>query len=125
MGRVVHFEIAADDVKRACEFYKIFGWDITDANMGEGMEYWLAKTGDEKKDGIDGAIMPREYSPNQAIRNTISVDDIEDMVKKVEAAGGKIDGDVQDIPGVGKYVNIRDTEGNQMGLLQALPRQNN
>ena len=121
MGRVVHFEIAADDVARACEFYKIFGWDITDSKMPDG-EYWLAKTGDEKDMGIDGAIMPREYSPKQPIRNTIAVDDVDEMIEKVKTAGGKIDGDKQDIPGVGKYVNIRDTEGNQCGLLQPEPR---
>ena len=45
MGRVVHFEISADDVARAREFYKIFGWEATDAGM-PGMEYWLMKTGD-------------------------------------------------------------------------------
>lgn len=121
MGRVVHFEIAADDVARAKKFYEIFGWEITDAKMPGG-EYWLAKTGDETDMGIDGAIMPREYSPKQAVRNTISVDDLDDMIRKVEAAGGKLDGEKQDIPGVGKYANVRDTEGNQVGLLQPAPR---
>jgi predicted enzyme related to lactoylglutathione lyase len=122
MGRVVHFEIAADDVARARKFYEIFGWQITDAKMPGG-EYWLAKTGDEKEMGIDGAIMPRDYSPKQAFRNTISVDNLDEMVKKVEAAGGKIDGKKQSIPGVGDYINIRDSEGNQVGLLQPAPRQ--
>ena len=41
MGRVVHFEIAADDVERAKKFYAIFGWEITSSGM-PGMEYWLA-----------------------------------------------------------------------------------
>lgn len=120
MGRVVHFEIAADDVARACKFYKIFGWEVTDASM-QGMEYWLAKTGDGP--GIDGAIMPREYSPKQPIRNTIDVEDLGAMIEKVKAAGGTIDGEKQEIPGVGDYVNARDTEGNQFGMLQAVPDQ--
>ena len=117
MGRVVHFEIGADDIARAKKFYEIFGWQITDAGMPSG-EYWLAKTGSDKEMGIDGDIMPRSYNPGQAFRNVISVDDIDEMVKKVKAAGGKVEDKVGEIPGVGRYVNIRDSEGNRVGLLQ-------
>lgn len=116
MGRVVHFEITADDVKRACKFYEVFGWKITDAGV-PGTEYWLAVTG-EGEVGIDGAIMPREYSP-QPVRNTIDVANIDEMIEKVKQAGGKIVEDKQDIPGVGVYINALDTEGNQFGMLEA------
>lgn len=119
MGRVIHFEITADDTARARKFYEIFGWKIT--NSGMPGEYWLAKTG-EGNDGIDGAIMPREYSPTQPIRNTISVDDLDEMIKKVKAAGGEVDKELSPIPGVGRYVNATDTEGNRFGMLQPLPR---
>ena len=118
MSRVIHFEIAADDIARAVKFYtEVLGWEITDAHMPEG-EYWLVKTGEAGTPGIDGAIMPRSYSPKQPIRNTVSVGNIEEAMKKVKAAGGTIDDEVGDIPGVGKYVNARDTEGNQFGLLE-------
>lgn len=117
MGRVIHFEISADDIGRAKKFYEIFGWKITDAKMPSG-EYWLAKTGADSEPGIDGAIMPRSYSPNQTIRNTISVDDLDEMVEKVKAAGGKVDKELGAIPGVGRYVNATDTEGNRFGMLQ-------
>ncbi len=121
MGRVVHIEIAADDVARACKFYReALGWEITDAQMPDAGEYWLAKTGDPSKSGIDGAIMPRSYSPNQPIRNTIAVDDLDAAAAKVTAAGGKVDTELAPIPGVGRYVNCRDTEGNQFGLLQPI-----
>lgn len=119
MGRVVHFEIAADDIERAIKFYQIFGWNIQSANM-PGMEYFLAKTGDSEM-GIDGAIMPRKYSP-QPIRNTIAVDDIDQMIEKVKAAGGKVNDEKNTIPDVGFYVNAFDSEGNQFGMLQPLPR---
>jgi predicted enzyme related to lactoylglutathione lyase len=117
MGRVIHFEIAADDPERAGKFYEIFGWKISDAGM-PGMGYWLAKTGEDSEPGIDGAIMPREYSPKQAIRNTISVDDLDEMKKKVVDAGGKVDEERDPIPGVGRYVGATDTEGNTFGMLQ-------
>lgn len=120
MGRVIHFEIGVDDVARAKKFYEVFGWKITDAGM-PGAEYWLAKTGPDSEGGIDGAIMPREYS-KVPVRNTIAVDNLDDMIEKVNAAGGKIDGDKQDIPGVGQYINALDSEGNQFGMLQEVPK---
>jgi predicted enzyme related to lactoylglutathione lyase len=120
MGRVVHFEIAADDIERAKKFYEIFGWEITDSGM-PGMEYWLAKTGEKGSMGIDGAIMPRSYSA-QPIRNTIAVDNIDEMIEKVKASGGKVTEQKNTIPGVGEYVNAVDSEGNTFGMLQPLPR---
>jgi predicted enzyme related to lactoylglutathione lyase len=115
MGRVVHFEITADDVARACKFYEVFGWKIDSSGM-PGMDYWLAKTG-EKNPGIDGAIMPRAYSP-QPVINTIEVDDLDTMIEKVKAAGGQLAGDKQAIPGVGNFIYCLDTEGNKFGMLQ-------
>ena len=115
MGRVIHFEIAADDIARARKFYENFGWKIEDAHMPEG-EYWLAKTG--SGEGIDGAIMPRSYSPQQPVVVTITVDDLDAMMEKVTAAGGKLLGDKQPIPGVGDFIYALDTEGNKFGMLQ-------
>ena len=120
MGRVVHFEITADDVARACKFYEIFDWKITNSGM-PGMEYWLAETG-KGEPGVDGAIMPRSYN-KQPVINTIGVDDLDAMIEKVKAAGGKIAGDKQTIPGVGDFIYVLDTEGNKVGMLQALPRE--
>ena len=60
MGRVVHFEIAADEPERAIKFYKeVFGWGIKDMGQG-GAEYWLVTTGSKKEPGINGGIMRRK-----------------------------------------------------------------
>ncbi len=40
----------------------------------------------------------------------------------VKKAGGKIKGKVQDIPGVGMFVMVKDTEGNDVGMLQPTER---
>jgi predicted enzyme related to lactoylglutathione lyase len=120
MGRVVHFEITADDTARAQKFYEIFDWKIADSGM-EGTEYLLAKTGNEEEMGIDGAIMPRRYK-SQPVIPWVAVDDIDAMVEKVKAAGGKVAGEKQTVPGVGDTIYVTDTEGNMVGLLQALPR---
>lgn len=44
-NKVIHFEVQADDVNRAKEFYeKAFGWKITPAmskEKGDAMDYWM------------------------------------------------------------------------------------
>ena len=120
MGRVTHFEITADDSQRAKKFYEIFGWQIADSGM-EGMDYWLAKTGEDSGMGINGAIMSKKYNHQPTII-WISVDNLKDMIEKVKAAGGKLAGEIQTVPGIGDTVYVIDTEGNKIGLIQALPR---
>jgi predicted enzyme related to lactoylglutathione lyase len=46
------------------------------------------------------------------------VDDIDDAARKVKHAGGKVLGEPVEIPGIGKYVSITDTEGNRVALLK-------
>ena len=44
MGRVVHFEIHADDPERAVKFYRgVFGWDVT--KWDGPVDYWLVDHG--------------------------------------------------------------------------------
>ncbi|MBI3341665.1 VOC family protein, partial [Candidatus Curtissbacteria bacterium] len=93
MGRVVHFEILASDMERAVAFYKkVFAWKID--RWGDE-QYALVTTGDEKKPGINGGIMPRmSYFENQGegFRSyicTVEVDDIDEIISKVKAAGGE------------------------------------
>ncbi len=119
MGRVVHFEITAEDMPRARKFYSIFGWNIGDSGM-DGMEYLLARTGTSPM-GIDGAIMPKNYNRQPAII-WISVDSLPEMMEQVKEAGGEILGEPQNVPGIGDTVYCKDTEGNVLGLIEALPR---
>jgi predicted enzyme related to lactoylglutathione lyase len=118
MPRVIHFEIPADDPKRAVSFYEqAFGWKIS---KWEGpQDYWLASTGEQGQPGIDGAITSR--SSLQTICNTIDVPSIDDACRKVAEAGGKVLTPVMAIPGVGRMAYCVDTEGNQFGIMQADP----
>jgi predicted enzyme related to lactoylglutathione lyase len=49
----------------------------------------------------------------------ISVPDIKAAIKDVEAAGGKLLGEPQDIPGIGLWVSFKDSEDNRVSILQA------
>ena len=53
---------------------------------------------------------------------SVSVEKLEAAIEAVRKAGGTVDGEIQDIPDVGRFIYATDTEGNRLGLLEALPR---
>lgn len=115
MPRVIHFEINADDPARAAKFYSsIFGWKIE--KWGGPMEYWTVNTGDDGP-GIDGGVTKRT-EPRRTTVNTVSVDNLETFIKKVESAGGKICVPKMAVPGIGWLAYAFDSEGNTFGMLQ-------
>src|SRR5260370_11963319 len=114
---IVHFEIPADDVKRAKKFYeKAFGWKITDQWK---MQYFVVETKDKGKDGINGGLMQRKI-PGQRFMNYIAVESIDASLKKVEKAGGTVAMPKMEIgEGMGWIAVFSDTEGNMMGFHQS------
>ncbi len=125
MDPVMHFEIAADDTGRARQFYeRAFGWRTVPLGP-EARDFVLAFTmeSDEqtripKRPGaINGGIYKRA-EPDQGVKLTILVDDVREAMKRVEAAGGKLLGDVIEMSGVGLFANFVDTEGNLGTLYQ-------
>ncbi len=119
MPKVIHFEIPAEDPKRAVAFYKgVFGWKFSGY---EGMNYWLAETGEDEEPGIDGAIAEKDAFHPTTI-NTISVPSFEEAVEKIKAAGGEVLGPKMAVAGVGYMTYCRDTEGNTFGIMQTDPK---
>jgi predicted enzyme related to lactoylglutathione lyase len=122
MGRVVHFEIHADDPARAVDFYTgVFGWTV---QAMPGMEYWLLITGSDGEAGINGAVLPRmgerpaAGAPVMGACVTISVDELDDTLARAMAAGATMALDKMAVPGVGDLAYVIDTEGNVLGVLQ-------
>jgi predicted enzyme related to lactoylglutathione lyase len=126
MNPVVHFEMPAEDRKRMADFYtNVFGWktQMLGPEMGD---YVLATTTETGKNGrpknpgaINGGFFPKsDDKPAQYPSVVIAVEDIEEHMKKVEKAGGKVLGELSNIPGVGLYVYFFDTEGNRVSMLQ-------
>ncbi|EKE20438.1 MAG: Glyoxalase/bleomycin resistance protein/dioxygenase [uncultured bacterium] len=123
---VVHFEMPYEDKNRMADFYtKSFGWkhQILGPEMGE---YVLAMTseGDEKgfpknPGMINGGFFKKtEDKLTHYPSVVISVEDINESMKKVREAGGKIPGEPMEIPGYGMYVMFFDTEGNKVGMME-------
>jgi hypothetical protein len=117
MGRLVHFEILTEDPQKAVDFYKsVFDWEI--ATWGGGEEsYWLITTGADDTPGINGAIMGTSFP--QKVINTIDVESLDEMLVKVEAAGGKTVHGPNEVPGVGMHAYCEDSQGNLFGMMQA------
>ena len=122
MDSIVHFEIPADDPKRAGEFYmKAFGWVV---NPMPEMDYTMIGTTPSDENGMPqkpGAInggMPKRGMPVKQTVVTIGVDNIEDSLSKVEKLGGKRMGDKMAVGDMGWAAYFTDTEGNVVGLWQ-------
>jgi uncharacterized protein len=114
MGRVNHFEMPVDDPDRAEKFYAdVFGWKFQRFD-GAPAYYGMATTGDDSKDGINGALFAR--SPGNDTSVTIEVDDIETATAAVVENGGKVHLGKTPIPGMGYFATCEDTEGNRFGL---------
>lgn len=112
MGRIIHVELTAKDTGRAAAFYaEAFGWRAEPSPFVD--EYLVAETG--SGDGIDGAIMSRTHQEQPAIV-WLQVDDLDATLAAVLKAGGSTAGEVQEIPGVGRHVYVRDPEGTLLGL---------
>src|SRR5258708_33156868 len=93
------------------------------ANMGNYIVEVTADTDENRMVKTPGTINGGFYqktkvsNPNPSF--VISVENLEEAVKAVTEAGGKVQGEPQDIPGIGKWVVFIDTEGNKVSLLQA------
>lgn len=127
MNSVVHFEMPAEDRKRMSDFYsKVFGWETQ--QMGDEMSNYVVVSTTEtdpqttrpKNPGaINGGFYQKDPSrPNDGPSFVISVDDINEHIKMITEAGGKIVSGPDNIPGIGIYASFIDTEGNRNSILQ-------
>lgn len=122
---IVHFEMPYEDADRLAKFYATtFGWDMH--KLGDEMGgYVLAGTTETDEDQmvktpgtINGGFYPKKPEWPAQPSVVISVDNLKESMEKVKKAGGKLEGEPMDIPGIGTYIAFKDTEGNRVGMLQ-------
>jgi len=119
MDKVVHFEIPYDDKGRASKFYsEIFGWKLFDIpEMNYTLIHAAKVDGNnmvDEKGAINGGLFQRSNDAGQPII-VIGVQSIDDTIKNVIAAGGRLVTPKQSIPN-GSYARIADSEGNVIGI---------
>jgi hypothetical protein len=125
-GKVIHFEVPADDLERARAFYAAaFGWKLQDM---PGMDYTLVSTVATDEQGMPaepGAInggMAKRQPPLTSPVITIEVADIDAALQKVSELGGSVAQGSQPVGDMGFAAYINDTEGNTIGLWQSAAR---
>lgn len=115
-GEITHIEFPADDVERAKRFYSaVAGWEIGEVDGMPG--YFMFRTGE----GAGGGIGKRGESVGDVVRIYITVDKLEAAVAAAEANGGSVITPPSDVPGMGRYAAVRDSEGSEVGLWENLP----
>lgn len=136
MNAVVHFEMGYNDRERMKKFYEsAFGWKMQQLGSEMG-NYVVAQTTETDEKGmvktpgtINGGFYQKTEDPlSQPPSIVISVNDIKKSMEDVVAAGGKILGaknetgqtsmEPVNIPGVGLWISIEDTENNRVSILQ-------
>jgi uncharacterized protein len=103
-------ELSTTDPAAAVKFYsQLFGWATQDMDMGSGT-YHVAKLGDTSVAGIMG--MPPgspPMPPNWGCYVTVS--NVEEVLAKCSALGGKTLMPPMDVPGVGRMAVLQDPQG--------------
>jgi len=123
-NNVSFFAINADDVTRARKFYEaVFGWDFEPWGPPG---FYLIETGKERMGPIRGALQERrEFAPGQktiGFECTISVANIDQTLRAIEANGGRIAAPKFHIPTVGTVAYFFDTEDNVAAVIQQEPQ---
>ena len=122
-NNIAHFAITANDVDRARAFYEaVFGWRF--AAWGPP-GFFLICTGPDDEPGIQGALQAKsEYAAGPGVGGyeiTVAVEDLADIERRVEKAGGEVFLRPATIPGVGTLIKYVDTEGNRGCAMQYEP----
>lgn len=112
------FEIPATDLSRACTFYSaILGHEVAIQHFGDVQMATLSNV----PGALTGALMKHEsYIPSETAGPLIYLnggDDLQQMLDRIEPAGGKIVMPKSQIsPEVGYMAMFIDSEGNRMAL---------
>ena len=130
MARPMHFEIQASHPQSLIDFYgALFGWSFQKWEGGEhwkGGDYWLIQTGPDTQPGINGGLLPRkgpvpdDMAAVNAFVITVSVDDLDALLAKVDTIGGGVlvCAPKMAVPGIGWLAYVKDPDGNIFGMLQ-------
>jgi uncharacterized protein len=119
-NKVSGFEVPISDMAKANEFYgKIFDWNLVPIGGG-----FMALTTpvDHKQNptvpgGINGGFYKRS-SKNQQPTLIVETDSIDETLKKIKEAGGKILAEKHEIDKGVYMADFADPEGNEMTLME-------
>lgn len=108
---VVFFELGCKDLAKTTGFYTdLFGWSKTSVP-------YASQINTNTKEGVQGQIVSLGHEPHQYVTFYVQVEDINAMLTKVEAAGGKkIVGPIP-LPDKTQFAWFKDPEGNMVAMI--------
>lgn len=112
-GKICYLEIPANRAEDSARFYSdIFGWAVRERGDGN-----LAF---DDTLGVSGTwVKEADRTPDERTRVYIMVDSIEESLKRIEAAGGRVVTRRTDIgPNMGAFAAFTDPIGNEFGLYE-------
>lgn len=119
MNGPTYFEIQADDVGRAVDFYReIFGWTIT-RDESLPIEYWRIDTR-----GAHGGILPRPApiakmpAGTNAYVCSFQTENFDELSEKILKLGGQVALPKFAVPGLCWQGYFLDTENNTFGVYE-------
>ncbi len=112
-----HIEWSVTDLERSKAFYAgLFDWKFEPW----GEEYLVFSTPQEP----DGGLMKvNEVSPGSSPVVYVEVEEIEPYLEKARELGGGVDAPKTEIPNLGWFANLKDPDGNLVGLFQGKPQE--
>jgi len=117
-GDFTHIDIPADDTGRATRFYtELFGWSFTDSGFGD-FHLFTTPVGEE---GMGGAIGKRGETAPERMLAYVHVDSIDQTVARAIELGGSLKAPREEVPGIGSYATLLDSEGNEIALWERAP----
>lgn len=111
LGKFVWRELMTSDVAAAKAFYaQVFGWDFKEGTLEGAPAYTEIKTPDGGFVGGIMALQPGMQAP-PSWSGYVSVDSVDEAVKRAKAAGGQVYVEPMDIEKVGRFAVIADPQG--------------
>lgn len=119
-GDFVWTELCTPDPAAAAAFYaKVVGWTVKPSGL-PGIDYSLICVGEQ---GVGGILRlpPEQMPPRPAWFGYIAVEDVDAKAAEIAAAGGAVHKPPADIPMVGRFAVVTDTQGAAFMIFKRLP----
>ena len=114
-----HFEFMVSDIEKAKKFYsQVFDWKIGDMSM-PSMQYLSIDTGTPPGGGM---MKKPAMAPMFALETYFLVDSIDETLKKVTAAGGRVQMPKMEIPTIGWWALFMDPDNIPVMIFESLKK---
>jgi predicted enzyme related to lactoylglutathione lyase len=133
-GKFIWCELMTSDTAAAGEFYRsVLGWSVQEMPVPGGGEaamppYFVFGLGDGAAcSGVAGMMtFPPELAgklpPNWT--GYVAVDDVDETARAFANAGGRVQRDPEDIPGIGRFAVVADPHGAVICIMTPMPPDN-